>query len=55
MMETGTTNWQRFFAALMIPEKEPEDFIVPDVFKMIPRVKTSKLDTDLKVHKILSA
>lgn len=37
--KTGTTNWQRFFAALIYPDKKPEDFNVPEVFNQIPRVK----------------
>lgn len=37
--KTGTTNWQRFFAALIYPDKKPEDFNVPEVFNQIPRMK----------------
>lgn len=46
--KTGTTNWQRFFAALQHPGTEPEDFEVPKVFTQLPRVKNHEnADTEL--------
>jgi len=36
--KAGTTNWQRYFAALIDTSKEPEEFQVPDVFDQLPRV-----------------
>ena len=51
--KAGTTNWQRYFAALEISNREPESFNIPEIFSVIPRVlstykgKTQKL-TDFK-------
>ena len=36
--KAGTTNWQRYFAALEISNREPESFNIPEIFSVIPRV-----------------
>jgi len=38
--KTGTTNWQRYFAALLHPSREPESFGIDEIFKVLPRYKT---------------
>jgi len=44
--KAGTTNWQRYFAGLLDDEREPEDFDVPEVFGVLPRVlKSTKSQT----------
>lgn len=50
--KTGTTNWQRFFAALIHPDIKPEDFTVPDVFSQIPRIKdkSKKVPEELDIR-----
>ena len=37
--QTGTTNWQRYFAALLHPSREPESFGIDEIFKVLPRYK----------------
>lgn len=44
--KAGTTNWQRYFASLIDPSREPEEFEVPDVFGVIPRVLDEKQTLD---------
>ena len=38
--KAGTTNWQRYFAALLDPNREPEDFDAEsdEIYTSIPRV-----------------
>ena len=38
LSKAGTTNWQRYFAGLLNENREPEDFNVPGVFGVLPRV-----------------
>ncbi|CAG5090865.1 Oidioi.mRNA.OKI2018_I69.PAR.g12741.t1.cds [Oikopleura dioica] len=51
--KTGTTNWQRYFAALLYPEREPESFGTDEIFKVLPRFKTKNEIVDqAKIHSV---
>ena len=47
--KAGTTNWQRYFAALINSNREPENFNTPEIFHIIPRVLST--DFNYKTRK----
>ncbi|CAG5091508.1 Oidioi.mRNA.OKI2018_I69.PAR.g13084.t1.cds [Oikopleura dioica] len=50
--KTGTTNWQRYFAALLHPEREPESFGIDEIFKVLPRYKEKNEIDQEKIHEV---
>jgi len=45
--KTGTTNWQRFYAGLIYPDKKPEDFQVPEIFTQLPRISKKNKEDEI--------
>ncbi|CAG5091509.1 Oidioi.mRNA.OKI2018_I69.PAR.g13085.t1.cds [Oikopleura dioica] len=50
--KTGTTNWQRYFAVLLHPEREPESFGIDEIFKVLPRYKEKNEINQKKIHEV---